>query len=571
MSRTSSNLSTLKKELEKLMEPGLLGFYSHFEVTEIFMIEVSKSKLEEKKAFNIFTILVAENRSEVPLQEPVYLSKERIITKKLKNFFFGIMRYSLPISTAIDVVDTLAETSMWQLSGDSLSFGKLSAIPIKFVPPDTMESIPLNKVLKNNFWNGSYVFEWIDPNKSALQVFYNEPTLLQEISPLFQKYVPINLASLSDRLGNLIIQLPVTILMYGMKRSPDRGSVQIDLAWHPKAEPRTLRANFDMEFDGCVSGYSSSIIQAPLQLLPIQSFKGTFRHVIWDEQNQIILAASAPNYFLDSLSIGGHIGNPEPRVFKVRQKDGGFKNFRISLTEQFTKSVVGKHKYDDNYEPTQKRMYTEEVERLTAQRKFIQYRPKVGQKQLAHEEALEDLRRLINTYGLKGAWLWDPYLSAEDILNTLFHCEYYGADLRAITSPKTPLVNSNAEHISFGLYRKLISWLRQWYYQGSFPIISYKDQQKQVFQDSQCNWQGVNFEYRIKSGNNGWDFHDRFIIFPDTVEGTLAWSLGTSVNSFGKKHHILQRVDNGQIVMDAFLELWSQLDKPENIIWKKKV
>ena len=433
----------------------------------------------------------------------------------------------------------------------------------------------MNKVLKNNFWNGSYVFEWIDHNKSALQVLYNNPSLLQKISPLFQQYIPLNLASLSDRLGNLVIQIPVTILMYAMRRSPDRGSVRVDLAWHPSAEPRPLRANFDMEFDKCVSGYTSTIIQAPQTLLQIPCNNGAIRHIIWDEQNQVLLAATAPTYFCSSMSIGAHISNPEPRVFKVRQKDGTFMNFRIDLFEQPIQSTVGKQKYDDFYEPTQKRMYTEEVERLTKQRQFIQYRPKAGQQQIEHEHALEDLRGLIKQYGIKGAWLWDPYLEADDILNTLFHCKYIGADLRALTSGKSPVNDSScfASTIKKQIFRllkrvPLSDSIKNWL---SIQHTSFEDKQRKVFEHSESNWQGLKFEYRIKSGYSGWEFHDRFIIFPDTMQGTLAWSLGTSVNSIGKAHHILQRVDNGQIVMDAFLELWNQLDKPENIIWKKIV
>ena len=65
-----------------------------------------------------------------------------------------------------------------------------------------------------------------------------------------------------------------------------------------------------------------------------------------------------------------------------------------------------------------------------------------------------------------------------------------------------------------------------------------------------------------------WDFHDRFLIFPATDRGALAWSLGTSVNRVGKQHHILQQVGDGQRISDAFLDLWNALDQPENRVWK---
>jgi hypothetical protein len=73
----------------------------------------------------------------------------------------------------------------------------------------------------------------------------------------------------------------------------------------------------------------------------------------------------------------------------------------------------------------------------------------------------------------------------------------------------------------------------------------------------------------MRCGASGWPFHDRFLIFPVKDGGAQAWSLGTSANSFGTIHHILQKVDDGQLVMDAFAELWDQLNQPQHLILKK--
>jgi hypothetical protein len=90
-----------------------------------------------------------------------------------------------------------------------------------------------------------------------------------------------------------------------------------------------------------------------------------------------------------------------------------------------------------------------------------------------------------------------------------------------------------------------------------------------VIQDANWNLQGLRLEFRVKIGAAGWGFHDRFLLFPRTTQrAALVWSLGTSVNSLGKQHHILQQVDNGQVVMDAFVALWDELSCPEHLIWK---
>ena len=53
----------------------------------------------------------------------------------------------------------------------------------------------------------------MDIDKSVLKPLFDEPSLLQSVSAELHKQLPIKLASLSDRLGNIVIQVPVTILV----------------------------------------------------------------------------------------------------------------------------------------------------------------------------------------------------------------------------------------------------------------------------------------------------------------------------------------------------------------------
>lgn len=68
-----------------------------------------------------------------------------------------------------------------------------------------------------------------------------------------------------------------------------------------------------------------------------------------------------------------------------------------------------------------------------------------------------------------------------------------------------------------------------------------------------------------------WNKHQEIIllgiiIFP--LEKPRVWSLGASVNQLGEKHHILQEVKNAQHILNAFEELWAQLNHEECIVWK---
>jgi hypothetical protein len=194
-------------------------------------------------------------------------------------------------------------------------------------------------------------------------------------------------------------------------------------------------------------------------------------------------------------------------------------------------------------------VYREEMTHLAQERRFVQYRPKPGQQLAERERALSDIRFLINRHGEKGAWLWDPYLSADDVLNTLFYCRFAGSDLRALTAGYAPPSEVRDAPPSRG--------------------AMFADEQRVVLDAAKSNLRGLRLEFRVRIGQAGWGFHDRFLIFPADDRGALAWSLGTSINSLGTQHHILQRVDDGQLVMDAFHELWSELDQPEHLVWKK--
>lgn len=562
-----SNLSPddAHSELARLITPGVLGFYTHYEVTEVFAKQDGSSSV-----INVFSIAVAEDRGSEALQPPVILNSDRIKLKLMAGWNFGVMRYTRPITELVSSLDVMCDTGKWNQSGKTLHFGKVLALTPSFVPPDTASPVPLNNVLKNNFWNGSHLFEWSDQTKGPLQPLFDDPRRLQELSEEVHRLVPLRLASLSDRLGNCLVQLPVTVLMTKFRRPRNNDGFVVEIAWHEKATPRALRANCDLKFDDVVIGYMSSAIQPPQTFLPMPSDRGLHRGVIWDEENKIVLADTGPSSFINTISFGINIVDPEPRVFSIKQENGSIKPHRISLLNQPIRSAVDEPESDANGGWTRKRIYSDEAAKLAKERRFVQYKPVTSNKQDEHKKALEDIRLLINAYGQCGVWMWDPYLSARDILETLFHCKYSGADLRALTSGnKAPENQTILEKVLLKVHffwGKITSWKT-----GQQQKLNFVDMQRAELKNSQCNWYGLNLEYRIKRGAAGWEFHDRFLIFPKSDDrGALAWSLGTSVNMLGSVHHILQRVDDGQLVADAFLELWNQLDKPEHLIWKKQ-
>lgn len=522
-----------------LLERGVIGSYTHFEATEVFA-----RRDGQDQPINVFTILVAEDRQGEVIPAPCFLTPKPFrLRRALPDWMFGVIRYVRPIADLTGALATMAETAQLSTSGNALRVGTLHEVAPQFVPPDSMVPVPWNRVLKNNFWNGSHVFEWSDLEKKALRPLFDHPPLLQELSERVSECVPITLAALSDRLGNVAVQLPVRAMLSRHQGMRATGAFNIEIAWAPNVAPRPLRGSCELEFDGIVSGYASVPLEAPNTTLSVPRGFGTHRIAIWDDSHQALLAATGPSAFINSVVFGMHAVGGEPRTFSIKEADGSVKRYRVGVSHK-NKNVVGDTTSDDTGGYTQKRMYKDQQDRLMASRVFVQYKPEAGREEAERQKALEDLRILVRRYGDEGAWLWDPYLSARDILETLFHCPHDRSDLRALTAAERPGTATGGKQ-------------------------EFVEQQRAELNATESNWRGLRLEYRVRYGSAGFSFHDRFLIFPRKDENALAWSLGTSVNSAGTAHHILQQADNGQFICDAFVALWEELVGPEHLIWKK--
>jgi hypothetical protein len=552
-------------ELARLVASGVLGFFTHFEATEVFAVLSGQNT-----PVNVFSIYVAEERLIEGSTEFTYLNPKPIRLKSLDGWFFGIKRYLKPVAELAPLFHGLSTADEWRPAGQPLQIGKLAPVPTQFIPPDSAANVPLNHVLKNNFWNGAHVLEWADPEKTALQPLFDDSPRLQELSKAVRAFAPLGLASLSDRLGNIVVQLPVTVLIAKFGQQPASGDMVVTIGWYPKAARRPLRASCELNYDGAISAYMSANAVAPQTPLPMADGRGLHHGAVWDDEHRILLAATGDMGFISAVGMTLRVMDPEPRVFNVRDENGVEQQVRVGLTNRPIKNLVGKPAPSPGGEWTNRRMYREETDRLLAELRFVQYKPKQGEQRTKHEEALRHIRHLINQYGEEGAWLWDPYLSADDILKTLFHCTFSGSDLRALTAGHAAPSERPAAAAPPSRVAQLCSWASKLFgtHKAPPPRLSFAEEQRTTIEGAKSNLRGLRLEYRINKGPAGWDFHDRFLIFPATDRGALAWSLGTSIDGLGKQHHILQQVGDGQRISDAFLDLWNALDQPENLVWK---
>lgn len=547
-------MNAMYKDIQKLSEKGIIGFFEGLEVVTVFGYD-----RENNFAFNVLTVVVAiEHKVELD-QKLEILSEERIEIESNSNIFFGIQRQYMSFDEFYESINVLEETEIWNASGKDLIVGSVAQVKRKFVPSDSMLSVPLNNILKNNYFSGSYIYEWFNVDKVHLKFLFNKPALLQELSSKVAHYLPLGIASLSDKLGNIILQLPISIIHSEITQQKNSSNLDLEIYWHKEAieYKRNLQFFLMKENDDIYPDFSLFQVKEGKYSISMQHYGFNYRYIIWDKSNDIVLVASNISGFISSVNMNGGISSNEPRVFNPT--DAKTNQQRVNVITSWQDNITSEKNntiFINNIQNA--RVFARERDDLLRRKEFIQYH-KGDEKR-----ALADLRLLINKYGQKSVWLWDPYLSANDILNTLFYCEYSNSQLRAIT-----ILNYQEPKIK----KRLHSLLSKKFF---FNFFKNKIQSKKNLlntfnsdlEEKSGNRYGLDLEFRARYGNHGWSFHDRFIIFPFTDQGAMAWSLGTSVNSLGQSHHIFQKVSHGQLIADAFDELWQELGVEECLVWK---
>jgi hypothetical protein len=509
-----------------LIEQGNIGFYQSCEVTQIFI-----DHRQEKKISNFFILATIEEKPYTG-SNPSFLGRYKL--DPATNIC--ILRYHLSLQEIADRYLHLKQNGRWKFENDeSLQLGKLKPLSKQFIP--SAEGNRINKVLKNNFHSGSYLLEFFDEEKKVVWPLLSlGETRLKELSDFIYSKVPLDLSVVQDRIGNVLFQFPITIVDVKSQSLAGGDGVRLFFSWHKNL---SMIPDCDIELDSSMdknllSAQMESYNKGELQEI-ITGNSDSVNHIrLWRKGPGLLLCSFSGTY-IRSLNFDMNIISGEPRLFEIDKN-----LFSVTVS---TNEGTGKRSAPSYLSYISAQVNNAEKKVLTKSLSFKQYN------NYGHEEALKDLRTLIKKHGGNGIYLWDPFLSAEDILRTLFFSETIGAPLRAI-----------------GCIDKTVKQVYKQKKQTPKQIFA---AYRKVLDNPNHNNYGLSLEFRIQYGIHGWSFHDRFLIFPGTItNASRVYSLGTSLNSFGKRHHILQEVSYPQPVIDAFNELWIQLDKPECIVWK---
>jgi hypothetical protein len=476
-----------------LIQPGIVGNFTHCELTEIFANVEGVSGPQ-----NVFTLAVLEERGIAAPSR--FLNPNRLSLQGLKGWSFGIRRTLMTLPVFEHGLAQFDATGIWSPAGSVLTTGALRQTDPQFVPPDWADSIPLNKILKNNFWTGSHVLEWANSEKGLFKPFFDKASFLKELAELLLPFVPVDIAAVSDRLGNILVQVPVTVLIASCKPDRDNSGYHLQVAWRPGAAQRPLRATMMAEYDGTVTGFTTTLVENEPVKLPLPGDVSEPKVFLLDEEHNVLVSATAALSWFSQIGVTAYpVGRAEPRTFSYLDHIGQMQSQRIALRGPKQEMLIGEPRKDPNGGFTQKRLYRFDTERVLKERLFEQYGLPGCDGEAEHARAIADLHHLIGVHGEEGAWLWDPYLDAIDIMGTLFHSPHSGADLRALSSG-----DSRPKGLSMSDYMVAEGW---------------------VLSAATGNLLGLRLEYRIPYEVQSSKFHDRFLIFPQRQGSHLTWSL----------------------------------------------
>lgn len=156
-------------------------------------------------------------------------------------------------------------------------------------------------------------------------------------------------------------------------------------------------------------------------------------------------------------------------------------------------------------------------------------------------------------WDLEEVWLVDPYLSADDILRTVVYCGKYGISIKCLTHIAS--INGNRE-------TKIEAPENGNLFEAT--VLQYRETLKKALNKQK----DIKIEYRTVAGMTGIPFHDRYLILKCGLNKSRAWSLGISVNSLGKSHHIIQIVQSPMDVIETIDVIWNQSLGEECLIFK---
>lgn len=534
--------------LDQLINSGVIGAYQYCKVDQIVLFNK-----DANVAWNYFTHVHFSSQYDT-VAESVLLASPATLRNGWKLI---VSQYSMRKETFADCVRSALSTGVWSYTDSKITEGdKIDEVfptPVKFIAENDPTGsyynnvIPLEKSLYgSNFLGSYYVFE-IYARGECLKELLRDKDVKKIQDILHKCKLNYRLDELPDRIGNIVCKFDIETLKTTPKRLGECGMTYSFELTPEIAHDMNLHLHIEQEHDRLLYEY----VDESFCLHPGESIeKGVGPNqckttlTISDAESKLILFRAVA----DQAVYSSYYGQITPGVIvahsvrQYRTVKVGDKEYTVPLNGV---KMVGEPPLLVEMADAEERQQKWQDAFFKEQNYLRVYN--AGQ----HDEALSNIRSIINRqllWDLDEIRIVDPYLSPNDILNTVALCEKPGIRVCCLTDihtishnkdAKAEILTDDAQDTAFDEIR------------NSF--------QKEL-EDGLGQETDLRLSFRTVHGNNGSSFHDRYLILKYQLNKTRVWSLGTSVNSVGKSHHIVQIVESPMLIDDFFDEEWSQTD-----------
>ena len=537
-----------EQSLSLLLDSGSTGIYKYCKVDQIVLLDTKSNT-----AWNFFTHVMFSSEY-ISEAESILLCPPISIKSDLKLF---VSQYQMSKDKFRECTRSAILSNKWNYTDSKIDDGELIddafSTPIKFIaandPTGSLynNEIPLEKALYgSNFIGNYYIFEiYARGDHINKMLSFKDIRKIQQV--IFKCKLNYRLDELTDRIGNIICKFDIASLV-AIPKNFSSFSMNYSYQLSPEIKcAYNLHFHVEQEHDRLLYEYSDEdFVLNPGEVVEkrIETNQCKTTITVTDRNTQLILFRMVSDQSVYS-NYKGQI-NPEIAVASIsndyreiilngKKEKITFINLKMIDEPPLLIEMADAGKRQQRWE-----------ERFFAEQKYFNVYNDGD-----HNKAISDIREIINgnlLWDLQEIRLIDPYLCAEDILKTVAFCKKKNIRVCCLTDIHTISGNKEAKN-------ELI--------QGTSDNANYdaiRSQFKEKLEKGLGSLSDLRLSFRSVHGNNGISFHDRYLILKYELNTTRVWSLGTSVNSIGKSHHIIQIVES-PMQIDRFFEIvWRQTD-----------
>ena len=542
-------------DFHTLIDCGVLNSCNYAEVVQVILL-----RKKDNVCLNYFThVLFSSGFSEE--ESSVFLTDRPIsINSEYKVL---ITKEKIARDSVLDILQNAAESQTWEWKEDKALLDDVFPMDLQFIPETdptgskTSDStlVPIELALYGSNFSGGYYLCELFSAKTVLAKSLSTDDNRKIQDEINKAKIGFNLESLFDRIGNIVCKIPMDIIRHKpVKLSPERGIAGRFILENSCTEPLECVLQIILESD-------HTIIETRVEEM-VFSEKGEIREYSIDPNrysNRIILSNKKSGIIYYSAVRDYSFGSNyyamiTPPQFGIQSSlkriiviDGQDKEIELTNIAGIGEVSIEKEIFE--IEKRQHKWMTEYEYKHHFFRSFV-----VGQENESIQTVIDICNDRDLFWDLEEVWLVDPYLSADDILKTVVYCGKYGISIKCLTH--IAAINGNRETRT------------ETTTEGESLFETIVSRYNGILKNALGKQKDLKLEYRTVAGMTGISFHDRYLILKCGLNKSRAWSLGISVNSLGKSHHIIQIVQSPMDVIDTIDTIWNQSLREECLIFK---